>query len=108
MKRKLIKCRPRTYSKLIRSDIPGPSGAKPSGPLEPSGVKLSQPSALGPPQSYIMKPYQEELQARIEFLAKKKRSPKCKVPAASEDSHAARGKVLKLGVSSSPSSTREH
>ena len=30
VKRKLVKCSPRTYSELIRSDIPGPSGAKPS------------------------------------------------------------------------------
>ena len=108
VKRKLVKCCTQTYSELIRSDIPGPSGAKPSRPLGPSSVKLSQPSALGPPQSSVMKPSREELQARVEFLAKKKRSAKRKVPVASVDSHAARGKVPKLGASSSPSSTREH
>ena len=63
VKRKLVKCRLQTYSELIRSDIPGPSGAKPSRPTRPSGVKLALPSALGPPQSYVMKPSREELQA---------------------------------------------
>ena len=54
-----------------------------------------------------MKPSREELQARVEFLANKKRSAKCKVPVAPENSHAVRSKVPKLGASSSPSSTRE-
>ena len=40
-------------------------------------------------------------------MAKKKRSAKSKVPAAPESSHAARGKVPKLGASSSLSSIRE-
>ena len=30
VKRRLVKCHPWAYSKLIRSDIPGPSGAKPA------------------------------------------------------------------------------
>ena len=51
-----------------------------------------------------MKPSREELQARVEFLAKKKRNAKCKVSAASKDNHAALGKVPKFGASSSPSS----
>ena len=67
VKQKLVKCRPRTYSELIRSDIPGPFGVKPSRLLGPSGVKLSRPSALGPPQSSVMRPSWEELQARVEF-----------------------------------------
>ena len=41
VKRKLVKCRPWTYSELIRSDIPRPFGAKPSRPPGPLGVKLS-------------------------------------------------------------------
>ena len=108
VKWKLVKCRSQTYSELFRSDIPRPSSAKPSRPPGPSGVKLSRSSTLGPSQSSIMKPSREDLQARVEFLEKKKRSTKHKVLAASEDSHAARGKVLKLGASSSPSSAREH
>ena len=54
-----------------------------------------------------MKPSWEELQAQVEFLEKKKRSAKRKVSVAPESSHAARGKVPKLGVSSSPSSIQE-
>ena len=103
MKRKLVKCSPQTYSELIRSDIPRPFGAKSSQPSKPFGAKSSQPFALRPSQSSIMKPSREELQAQVEFLAKKKRSAKCKVPAALESSHAARGKVPKFGASSSPS-----
>ena len=30
VKQQLAKCLPRAYSELIRSDIPGPSGVKPS------------------------------------------------------------------------------
>ena len=54
-----------------------------------------------------MKPSREELQARVEFLVKKKRSTKRKVPAALESNNAARGKVPKLVASSSPSSIWE-
>ena len=97
VKWKLVKCSPRTYFELIRSDIPGPSGAK-----------SSRPSALRPSQSSVMKPSREELEARVEFRKKKKRSAKRKVPAAPEGNHVAEGKVLKLGSSSSPSSIREH
>ena len=107
MRRKLFKCSTWTYSELIRSDIPGPSGANSSRPSEPSGVKSSRPSILRPSQSSIMKPSREELQARVEFLAKKKRSAKRKVLAAPESSHATQGKVLKFGASSSSSFIRE-
>ena len=93
VKRKLVKCSQWTYSELIRSDIPWPSSAK-----------SSRPSALRPSQSSAMKPSREELQARVEFLVKKKRSAKRKFPTAPESNHAARGKVPKLGTSSSPSS----
>ena len=54
-----------------------------------------------------MKPSREELQAWVELLAKKKRSAKGKILAAFESSHAARGKVPKLGAFSSPLSIRE-
>ena len=69
VKRKLVKCSPRSYSELIKSDIIGPSGAK-----------TSRPSSLRPSQYFVMKPSREELQAQVEFLAKKKRSVKRKVP----------------------------
>ena len=82
VKQKLVKCSLWTYSELIRSDIPEPSGTKSSRPSEPSGAKSSRSSALRPSQPFVMKPSQEELQARVEFLATKKRSAKCKVPTA--------------------------
>ena len=56
---------------------------------------------------FCMKPSREELQGRVKLLAKKKRSSKHKVPTAPESSHAAQGKVPKLGASSLPSSIRE-
>ena len=83
-------------TELIRSDIPGPSSAK-----------SYRPSALRSSQSSVMKPSREMLQARVEFLVKKKISVKCKVPVAPKSSHAARGMVPKLGASSSPSTVRE-
>ena len=54
-----------------------------------------------------MKPSWEELQALVEFLVKKKRNAKSKVPVAPESIHEPRGKVPKLGASTSPSSIRE-
>ena len=46
VKRRLVKCHPRAYSKLIRSDIPGPSGAKPARLpiLRPSSPSVMTPS----------------------------------------------------------------
>ena len=70
-------------------------------------MKSYQPNALGPPQSSVMNPSQEELQTRVEFLARKKRRAKHKAPVAPESNHVARGKVPKLGESSSPLSIRE-
>ena len=96
LKPKFAKCSLQKYSEFIRSDIPGPFG-----------TKSSRPSALRPSQSSVMKPSWEELQAQVEFLTKKKRSAKRKVPAAPEKSHATRGKVSKFGASSSPSTIRE-
>ena len=89
MKWKLIKCSLRTYYDLIRSDIPVPYSVKPSQPFEPSSAKSSQPSTLRPSQSSVMKPSREEIQALVEFLAKKKRSAKYKVPATPDSIHEA-------------------
>ena len=112
VKRRLVKFHPRAYSELIRSDIPGPSGAKPTRlsilkPSPPSVMKPSLPpvsnsSALEP---LITKPTQGELRARVEVLAKKRRSVKRKTQASPEGCPPARGKTLKVGVSSSPLST---
>ena len=51
VKQKLAKCRPRVYSKRIRSDIPGPSGVSPSRALAsrpslPSVMKTSREVSL--------------------------------------------------------------
>ena len=117
MKRRLVKCRPRAYFELIRSDIPRPSGAEPTRllvlrPSPPSVMRPSLPpvskssssSALEP---LIAKPTRGELRARLEVLEKKRRSVKRKTQASPEDCPPARGKTLKVGVSSSPLSTVE-
>ena len=111
VKRKLVKCAQRAYSELIRSDIPGPSGARParlpflrSSPLsvmKPPVPKSSSPSVSEP---LIVKPTRGELWSRLEVLAKKKRSVKRKPPSLQEGYPPARGKILKVGASSSPSS----
>ena len=114
MKRKLVKCAPRAYSKLIRSDIPEPSDARPARlpflrpspfsvmkPSLPPVSKSSSPSILKP---FIAKPTRGELRARLEVLAKKKISVKRKTQASPEGCPPARDKILKVGASSSPSS----
>ena len=83
VKRKLVKCALRTYSELIRSDIPGSSGARPaqlhflrSSPLsvmKPPIPKSSSPSVSEP---LTTKPTRGEFRSRLEVLAKKKRSMK--------------------------------
>ena len=62
VKRKLAKCRPQVYSKMIRSDIPGPSGVSSSRSLasRPSMPFVMKTSHEGPS---IAKPTREELQA---------------------------------------------
>ena len=52
-----------------------------------------------------MKPTQGELRARLEVLAKKRRSIKRKTQASPEGCPPTRGKILNVGVSSSPLST---
>ena len=111
MKRKLVKCALCAYSELIRSDIHGSSGARParlpflrSSPLsvmKPPIPKSSSPSVSKP---LIAKPTRGELRSRLEVLAKKKRSVKRKPPSSPEGCPPARGKILKMGASSLPSS----
>ena len=77
MKQKLAKCHPQVYFELIRLDILGPSGVSPSrsSASRPSLPVVMKPSREGPS---AVKPTQEELQARVESLARKKRSIKLK------------------------------
>ena len=114
VKRKLVKCAPLAYSKLIRSDIPGPSSARPTrlpflrpSPLsvmKPSLTLVSKFSSSSILEPFIAKPTRGELRARLEVLAKKKRSVKRKPQASLEGCPPARDKILKAGASSSPSS----
>ena len=98
VKRQLSKCRPRAYSDLIKSDIPGSSDVSPfyslySRPPPPPSMETSPEGPLA------VKPTWEELQARVELLTKKRKSAKRKTQAPPESSLPARGKILKLGVS---------
>ena len=115
VKWKLVKSASRAYFELIRSDIPGPSSARLARlpflrpfpifvmkPSLPPVSKSSSPSALEP---FIAKPTQGDLRARLEVLAKKKISVKRKTKASPEGFPPARGKILKVGASSSPSSS---
>ena len=107
VKRQLSKCRPRAYFDLIRSDIPGSSGVSPScspylGSPPPPAMEIS---SKGPP---AVKPTSEELQARVELLAKKRRSVKRKAQDPPKSSLPARGKTPKLGASVPPSPVTEH
>ena len=63
-----------------------------------------KPSREGPS---TVKPTQEELQAQVELLAKKKRSVKRKAQAPPESNLAIRGKILRLGFSSLSSISKE-
>ena len=115
MKRRLVKCHPRAYSELIRSDIPGPFGARlerlpvmrPSTPFvkKPSLSPVSKSSSSSALEPLIAKPTRGELRVRVEVLAKKRRSGKWKTQASPEGCPSSRGKTLKAGVSSLPLST---
>ena len=115
VKRRLVRCHPRAYSELIRSDIPRPSGAKPARlpvlrPSSPSVMKPSLPPVSKFSSSFaleplIAKPTRGKLRARLEVLAKKIRSVKRKTHASPECFPPTRGKTLNVGVSSFPLST---
>ena len=114
VKWRLVRCHPRAYSELIRSDIPGSSSAKlarlpalrssPPSAMKPSLPPVSKSSSSSTLEPLTGKPTWGELRARLEVLVKKKRSVKRKTPASPEGCPPARAKVLKVGVSSSPSS----
>ena len=63
-----------------------------------------KPSREGPS---VMKPTQEQLHARVESLAKKKRSVKRKAQTPLESSLAIRGRIPRLGASSPSSTAKE-
>ena len=104
IKRELAKCLPRTYSELIRSDVPGSSGSRSSRPatLRPSPPSVAKFSHDGP---LVVKPTKRELLARVETLSRKSRRVKRKNRDSSEKGRPSWGKVPKLGTSSSSPST---
>ena len=106
VKQQLGKCRPRAYSDLIRSDIPGSLGVSPScfPYLRSSPPLAMEISSEWPP---VVKPTREELQGRVELLAKKKRSVKRKAQYPPDSSLPARGKTPKLGASVPPLPAKE-
>ena len=100
IKRELAKCLSRTYSELIRSDVPGSSGSRSSGPatLRPSPLSAMKFSHNGPP---AVKPTKGELLAQVETLSQKSRSVKRITLDSPEKGRPSWGKVPKLGTSSS-------
>ena len=106
VKRQLGKCRPRAYSDLIKSDILGSldmgSSYLPYSRSPPPPTMETSPK--GPP---VVNPTREELQFRVELLAKKRRSAKRKAQAPPESSLPAWSKIPKLGASSLSSPTKE-
>ena len=115
VKWKLVKCASRAYSELIRSDIPGPSGARPArlhflrtspiSIMKPSLPPVSKSSSSSVLEPFMEKPTRGELRALLEVLTKKKRNVKRKSQASPEGCPPARGKILKAGAFSSPSPT---
>ena len=104
VKWKLVTCLPRAYSELIRSDIVGSSGSRPSRPatLRPSPPSIMKFSHDGPP---VVKPTKGELLARVETLSQRSRSVKRKAPDSLEKGRSTWGKVPRLGMSSSSPAT---
>ena len=105
VKHQLGKCRPQGYSDLIRSNIPGSSGMSTScSPCSTSPPPFSMDTS--PEGLLVVKPTRGELRARVELLAKKRRSVKRKAQDPPESSLSTRGKVPKLGVSDPRSRTQ--
>ena len=112
VKRRLVRCHPWVYSELIRSDILGPSGAKPArlsvlrpSPhfvMKPSLPPISKSSSSFALEPLIANPTRGELRTPLEVLAKKRRSVKRKTQASPDGCPPSRGKILKVGVTSSP------
>ena len=104
IEQELAECSLRPHSELIRSDIPGPSSLRStrSAALRPSPPSAMKFSPVGPSAA---KPTKGELLARVEMLSRKSRSVKRKTSDSVEKDRPARGKVPKLGASSSSPST---
>ena len=100
----LAECSPRPYSELIRYDIPRPLNLRST---RSTALRSSPPSAMkfSPVGPSAAKPTKGELLARVEMLSRKSRRVKRKTSDSVEKDRPARGKVSKLGASSSFPST---
>ena len=91
----LAECPPRPYTKLIKSDIPGPSSSRSarSAALRPSLPSTMKVSPIGPS---VAKPTKGELLTRLETPSRKPRSVKRKTLDSVEKDRPALVKVPKL------------
>ena len=106
VKWQLGKCLPRAYSDLIRSNIPSSLSVNPScSPYYRSSLPPAMEISYEGPLA--VKPTREELQARVELLAKKRRNVKRKARDPPESNLPAQGKTLKLGAFFPPSPVKE-
>ena len=102
------KCRVTRHSRVFRGLTGSQRTPRIWGVTSPLSVmKPPIPKSFSPSVSepLTMKPTRGELRSRLEVLAKKKRSVKQKPLSSLEGCPPARGKILKVGASSSPSST---
>ena len=109
VKRKLVKCASRAYYELIRSDIPGSSGVRPtrlhflrSSPLSVMKRPVPKSSSSSVSEPLTAKPTRGKLRSHLEVLAKKKRSVKWKPSSSQEGCPPTWGKTPKVGASPSP------
>ena len=100
----LAESSPRPYTKLIKSDIPGPSSSRSarSAALRPSSPSTMKVSPIGPSAA---NPTRGELLAQLETLSRKPRSVKRKTPGSAKKDRPVLAKVPKSGASSSSLST---
>ena len=100
----LAECPPRPYADLIKLDIPGPSSSRSarSAALRPSPPSAMRVSPIGPSAA---NPTKGEILVQLETLSRKPRSVKPKTPGSAEKDRPVLAKVMKLGASSSSSST---
>ena len=94
----LAECPARPYTKLIKSDILGPSSSKSarSGALRPSPPSTMRVSPVGPSAAH---PTRGEVLAKLVTLSRKPRSVKRKTPGSAEKDRPILAKAPKLGAS---------
>ena len=103
----LVECPSRPYTELIKLDVPGSSSSRStrSTTLRPSPPSTMKVPPVGP---FAFKPTRGELLAQLEMVSRKPQSGKRKTSNFVEKDRPASVKILKLGASSSSSSTYIH